>query len=254
MTMKLKLDDEGHAVLEDGKPVYIHDDGKEMPFDAPAAVAKIGSLNAEAKTHREAKEKAEAALKTFEGIENPEDAIKALATVKNLDDKKLVDAGKVEEVKAAAIKAAEEKYAPIVQERDGLQASLNKEMIGGRFSRSAFIKDKLAIIPDFAEAYFSKNFKIEDGKVVAYHDDGNKVFSRSKPGEVADFDEALEILVESHSQKNHLLKGSGGSGSGAQPGDGGGNGQKTITRAEFDRLSPADQMQKIKDGVTPVDS
>ncbi|MBK6435180.1 MAG: hypothetical protein IPF83_04385 [Rhodanobacteraceae bacterium] len=29
--MKLKLDDQGHAVLQNGMPVYIHDDGKESP-------------------------------------------------------------------------------------------------------------------------------------------------------------------------------------------------------------------------------
>lgn len=27
--MKLKLDDQGHVVVQDGKPVYVHDDGKE---------------------------------------------------------------------------------------------------------------------------------------------------------------------------------------------------------------------------------
>lgn len=32
--MKLKLDDNGNAVLQDGKPVYVHDDGKEIAFDA----------------------------------------------------------------------------------------------------------------------------------------------------------------------------------------------------------------------------
>ena len=100
--VKLKLDEQGNAVLQDGKPVYVHDDGKEVPFDAPGAMAKIASLNAEAKTHREAKEAAEAKLKAFDGIEDAEAAKKALATVKNLDDKKLVDAGEVEKLKAEA--------------------------------------------------------------------------------------------------------------------------------------------------------
>ena len=51
--MKLKLDENGHVVVSDGKPVYVHDDGKEIPFDAPAAMQKISGLNAEAKQHRE---------------------------------------------------------------------------------------------------------------------------------------------------------------------------------------------------------
>ena len=45
--MKLKLDDKGNVALQDGKPVYVHEDGKEIPFDAPAAMAKISALNAE---------------------------------------------------------------------------------------------------------------------------------------------------------------------------------------------------------------
>ena len=76
--MKLKLDENGHVAVSDGKPVYVHDDGKEIPFDAPAAMQKISGLNAEAKQyreakgtqHREAKEAAEAKLKAFDGIED----------------------------------------------------------------------------------------------------------------------------------------------------------------------------------------
>ena len=37
--MKLKLDD-GNVVVKDGKPVY-EVDGKDVPFDAPAARDKI---------------------------------------------------------------------------------------------------------------------------------------------------------------------------------------------------------------------
>jgi uncharacterized protein with von Willebrand factor type A (vWA) domain len=31
--MKLKLDEAGHVVVSDGKPVYLADDGKEIVFD-----------------------------------------------------------------------------------------------------------------------------------------------------------------------------------------------------------------------------
>ena len=75
--MKLKLDEQGNAVLQDGKPVYVHDDGKEIPFDAPAAMQKISGLNTEAKQHREAKGTAEAKLKAFDGIEDAAAALKA---------------------------------------------------------------------------------------------------------------------------------------------------------------------------------
>ena len=220
--MKLKtqtIDGKTYAEVDaQGLPVYVHDDGKEVGFDAGSALQKISSLNAEAKTHREAKEKAESTLKAFEGIEDPVAAKKALDTLKNFDDKKLVDAGEVEKVKAEAIKAVEEKYAPIVQERDRYQAQLHQELIGGGFSRSKFIQDNIAVPVDMIQATFGQNFKIEEGKVVAYGADGQKIFSRARPGEVADFDEALETLVGGYQYKDSILKGSQANGGGFQGG------------------------------------
>jgi hypothetical protein len=223
--MKLKLDAEGHAVLQDGKPVYVHDDGKELSFDAPATVSTISRLNGEAKSHRERAETAEGKLKAFEGIDDPAAAKKAMATVKNLDDKKLVDAGEVEKVKNEAIAAVEARYKPIVEERDALRGDLHSEKIGGAFSRSKFLSDKSAIPPDLVQARFGQNFKIENGKVVATDLTGNKIFSRARPGEHADFEEALEILVDQYPHKDQILKGTGSSGSGSSPGSGGGGGQ-----------------------------
>lgn len=109
--MKLKLDENGNVVVVDGKPVYIHDDGKEIPFDAPQAMQKISSLNAENKQHREAKEKAEAELKKFDGIDDVAKAKEALKTVENLDAKKLIDAGEAEKVRQEVIKGYEQKLA-----------------------------------------------------------------------------------------------------------------------------------------------
>ena len=143
--MKLKLDANGNVVLQDGKPVYVHDDGKEVAFDAPSTVQTISRLNAEAKSHRERAEAAETKLKPLEGITDPVAAMKALETVKNLDDKKLVDAGEVEKVKLEAIKAVRAEFDPIVKERDTLKGELYGEKIGGSFARSKVIADKFAI-------------------------------------------------------------------------------------------------------------
>ncbi len=75
--MKLKLDENGHVVVSDGKPVYVHDDGKEIPFDAPAAMQKISGLNAEAKQYREAQGTAEAQQKAFDAMAGAAAALKA---------------------------------------------------------------------------------------------------------------------------------------------------------------------------------
>ena len=224
--MKLKtvtVDNKTYAeVNEQGLPIYVHDDGKEVAHDAAQTVATISRLNGEAKTNRERYEKAESTLKAYEGIEDPAAAKKALETLKNFDDKKLVDAGEVEKIKLEAIKAVEEKYAPIVQERDAVQQQLHKELIGGGFARSKFIQENIAVPVDMIQATFGQSFKIEEGKVVAYGADGQKIYSRTRPGEVADFDEALETLVGGYQYKDHILKGGQGSGGGFQGGGQGG--------------------------------
>lgn len=255
--MKLKLNEDGSAVVKDGKPVYVHDDGKEIEFDAPAAMAKIGQLNGEAKSHRERAEKAEATAKQFEGISDVKAALKAMETVKNLDDKKLVDAGEVEKIRTETAKALEEKFAPIVSEREKLKAQLDHHLIGGAFSGSKFIADKFAAPGpagvEIARSLFGSRLKVEDGAVVGYDVQGNKLYSRARPGELASADEAIEMLVDQYPHKAHILKGNPASGSGANPSAGGNNGSKTMTRAQFDAASPGDRMAHAKAGGKVVD-
>ncbi|UBX51221.1 hypothetical protein LDO52_07530 [Acinetobacter pseudolwoffii] len=233
--MKLKtvtIEGKTYAEVDGDKPIYIHDDGKEAPHDAAHTVATISRLNGEAKTHREAKEQLEAKFKGFEGIEDPAAAKKALETLKNFDDKKLVDAGEVEKIKLEAIKAVEEKYAPIVQERDAFQSQLHNELIGGGFARSKFIQDNIAVPVDMIQATFGKNFQIENGKVVAVGADGQKIYSRTRPGEIADFDEALETLVGGYQYKDSILKGSQSQGGGFQGGGGSKSGPKSLAECK----------------------
>lgn len=254
--MKLKtveVEGKTYAEISDGKPLYI-DGEKEVAFDAPGTVATISRLNGEAKGHREAKEAAEAALKKFEGIEDPASAIEALKQVKNLKDKDLVDAGEVEKIKSEAIKAVEEKYAPVVEENKTLKSSLHGEKIGGSFARSEFIAEKMAVPVQMVEATFGKHFTIEDGKIVAKDANGNQVYSKTNPGEPAGFDEALELIVESSPFKDNILKGRGHSGTGANGGTGDtGSGGKTITRSEYDAMPHGDRRKAMSDGVKVVD-
>jgi len=229
--MKLKLTPDGSAVVQDGKPVYVHDDGKEIAFDAVGTAATIQRLNAEARDHRVRAEAAEAALKPFAGIEDAAKARKAMELVANLDAKKLVDAGERDTAVAQAIKSVEDKFMPVQQERDKLQEQLHAHMVGGAFSRSKYIASKFATEGpagvEIAQALFGKQLKVEDGKVVAYDANGAKIYSRSRPGEFADPEEAIELLVEAHPYKANLLKGSMASGGGAGPSghNAGGSGQ-----------------------------
>ena len=213
--MKLKIDEQNHAVLQDGKPVYVHDDGKEVPYDVPQMVTKIGSLNAEAKQQREAKEAVEAKLKSFDGLD-ADKAKKALETVANLDAKKLIDAGEVEKVKAEMAKAYETKLSEAQAETDKVRGQYHQSLLGGEFARSKFIAEKIAVPADMVQAVFAKHFSVsEDGKLQAKDALGNPIYSRVNVGSLADFDEALETLVSSYPNKDSILKGNQSNGSGA---------------------------------------
>lgn len=245
--MKLKTDDAGHVVVQDGKPVYVADDGKEVAFDYTATLGTISRLNGEAKGHRERAEAAEAKLKAFDGLDDPDAARKALATVRNLDDKQLIAAGEVDRIKAEAIKAVEQKFEPVVKERDKLSAQLREAVLGHAFAGSKFIADRLVIPADITRAAFGNSFKVDGGRVVPMHPNGDPIYSRAKPGEIADFDEALEILVSAYPNRDSILKGSGASGSGAGPTKPGPNGKPTMTRAQFDALDPMAQRVAAKE-------
>lgn len=256
--MKLKLDDKGAVVVQDGKPVYVDGEGKDVAFDAPGTVATIARINAEAKSHRERAEAAEKALKPFTdaGLTDAAAAAKALATVKNLDDKKLVDAGEVEKVKAEAIAAVEAKYAPVAKKAETLEAQLNTHLIGGAFAGSKFIAEKFAAEgpagAEIARALFAGNLKVEDGKVVGYDNNGNKLFSKSRPGELASAEEAIELLVDAYPHKAHILKGTGSNGGGAQSGGGQGGG-RSMSRQAFDAMDPVARAAHMKSGGTLTD-
>ena len=66
--MKLKLDENGHVVVENGMPVYVHEDGKEIPFDATKATAKSQSLTVRRKNTVKPKSRRRQNSRHFRGL------------------------------------------------------------------------------------------------------------------------------------------------------------------------------------------
>ena len=251
--MELILDEQGHAVLKDGKPVYRHSDGKELIFDAAQAFNKIGSLTGENTAYKKRFEEAESKLKTFEGITDPSAAMKALETVSSLDSKKLIDAGEVDKVKAEISKGYEAKLTEATTKAQALEQQLYSEKIGGSFARSKMIANKLAIPSDLVQARFGPAFKIEEGRTVAYDPSGNKIYSRTKPGELADFEEALETLIDQYPYVESILKGSGASGGGASTSTQSSPGNKVIKLSDLNAMRPKDRAAAMSSGAKVID-
>jgi hypothetical protein len=228
-----KMDGDKLATDANGNPIYIDDAGREIVTES----GTIGRLNGEAKQHRERAEKAEAAAKKYEGID-PEAARKALDTVGKLDQKQLIDAGKVDEVKQQITAQYETQLNEVKQVNTTLQAERDGLIKSNAFTKSKFISERVAVPPEMFEKTFGDQFKVEDGKVVPYGRDGNPVYSKKRMGEIADVDEAFEIILETYPHKDTVLKavqngGSGNNGGGGQRGQG-----RFLPRATFDAMEP----------------
>jgi hypothetical protein len=232
-----KLDADGRIEMKDGNPVYIQSDGREMVMEA----STVGSLNGEAKAQREARQRAEADLKKYEGID-PEKARVALETLEKLDQKTLIDAGEVDKVKAQITEQYTGKLSEAENTNKSLRGENNNLKLDLAFTSSKFM-DRFSIPSDMVRAAFGRHFEFgDDGKIVPKDQTGNPIYSKQRIGEVASFDEALEILVEQYPGKDAILKAPDARGSGNSGNGGGRTGNKaTVTRTEFDNMTPADK-------------
>ena len=245
--MKLKIDAGGNVVLENGVPVDIADDGKELALDAAKMYGQVRSLTTEARTKREALEAAEAKLALFADIDDPKAAREALETVKSLDGKTRAE---VEKVRAEVSKSFEAKLKEVGDKLQATETTLQRELIGGGVARSKFVAEKSALPADLLLPIVGERLAVENGKVVAKRADGSVIYSRANPGSPADLEEALETLVAESPHRDYILKATQKGGSGAQPGAGGATGKKTMPAAEFDKLDPKGQAARMAEGYT----
>lgn len=232
-----KMDAEGKIEVKDGNPVWIDGDGSEKTLGADTIVR----LNGDAKQLRIAKEAAERKLEAYKDIKDPAAALAAVQKLSEIDQSKLIDSGKLDEVKASITSQFQAQIAEKDKAFNELSSKFDNSQINNLFASSEFIRDRIAVPRDMFEATFKQNVKLKDGQFEFYGRDGNRLMSKTKIGEYADASEALELLVDSHPQKDIILKadvGGGGSGGG---GNGGARGAgRTIKRSEWAQL-PANQ-------------
>ena len=144
-----------------------------------------------------------------------------------------------------------------LQKTNSLQTTIGKKdeiirnsLIRGAFDRSDFIRTRTVLTPDIAYDSFGKFFQIEeeeDGdqvRVFALNRKGDKIFSKSNPGEYASTEEAIGLIIQEYPQKDLILRTHGG-GSSA-----GGNVKVTAAkRSELDALkamNPSERLNKLR--------
>ncbi len=230
-----KKDADGHLVIgADGNPVLVDASGAEKTIEP----GHISRLNGESRGFRERAERAEGSLKAFEGLD-PAKAREALDTVGKLDLKKLVDAGEIDKVKEQ-ISAG---FTQQIQERDAklkdAQGTIDNMRMSNAFRSSKFVSEQIAVPINMFEATFRPFFETKDGAFIAKDRNGNPIYSTNDPGRFADFDEAIQRLVETDPHKDMIIKAKGHGGTGSDP-KGNVIGRK-VTRADFEAADPGTQ-------------
>jgi hypothetical protein len=262
MKIKLKVNDEGFAYVEDGMPVFIHedDDNKESPMDVVKVMTGLDAKNKaqseEIKRHVEGKEKLKTQLEAYEGID-PEKYKENAEFVEKHKDTKLVDEQGVETLKRkmkenfeAEKKVEHENFGKALKEKDvengNLQEIIFKQAVLNKFATSPHFSGdnpKTTLAPKHAAAIFGNNFKCEihdkEVVVVGIGNDGTPLISKIDHGEPADFEESIALLIEADPM-SHNIYGDG------RPGGPGASGNLNSNSKEFAKLSP---QEKIKQGL-----
>jgi len=254
MFVKLALDKNGAVkVTEDGKPIYVNNKDEEVPVDPPAMYQKIIDLGLESKKHREGFEGLQTKFSVLDDIEDVPDFVekanKAIKQVENFNDKDWMDVKKVDSLKEQMNEAHEKELKRVKTQFEGTVETqtttiarkddqIRKLMVSNRFSNSPLFAGqtpKTTMTPDVAEAFFGHHFKVEEDSkngnepvVRAYFTTGDPVISASpeRVGELANFNEAIEILFDQYPSRDQYVKSKGG-GSGAGGGGGGAGSDET---------------------------
>lgn len=166
---------------------------------------------------------------------------------KALADKKLLDSEGIDAVlkqKMAEVAEAHNKELDAAKQYKNMYESelLTKQL--GVLADAAGVKSDLK---DYVIMKGKEVFSLEGGKLVAKNPDGTDMYDTQKPTEALTPESFLNSFTRDHPS---VLKGSTGGGAG------GGNGattKSTISRTNFDNLSPADKVASAKAGVKVVD-
>lgn len=178
-------------------------------------------------------------------------AVTAQEKVKNFNDEDMEKVKKIDEMKSQLEKARDEKlkeqkdfYETQLNDKESIvqrqTSKINSLMIDDKFSQSKFIKENCSHIPvSVITNTFSKKFKLkeDDGNysVIGYQADGNEIASRTRALEYASFDEALEVMMKEHPDKDYFFGGTIGNGSG----NGAGRGSAYSIDAEIEKARKA---------------
>ena len=207
--MKPVLTENGNIKAgKDGKPIYVGDDGKEFEFDVAGAAGRITELNAESAANRKDankyKKDADTLTATNADLQSTVDSIG--------DDNKV----EMEKFKTDTTGAWQKKVDELESSNTTLREDIFDHKVVSQIRNSNLIKT--TVLPP---AIFVNTFK---GQFQQDHSakgwDGRTILSKENPSNNASTDEALQVLLDTHPDRDSLLKASGAHGGEHRNGDG----------------------------------
>lgn len=239
-----KLDE----VPEKFRGLYVEKDGgfevdpaKFADFEFDDREELAGALEHERKERKRLKDEAE----KYKGID-PEKAREAQRRLDELDEKKLIEAGEVEKLKAKWQKEWDDEKADLQKQIGDRDTQLTKFKLTDKVREAAL---KAGVIPEDVDDVLtltSPRFKLGEGdKIIVLDKDG--VESRS------DLEKFFGEEFKTQKPKFFAASGAGGSGAPAGGTGGGTGGAKSIKRAEFDQKTPQERLTLAKEGIQIVD-
>lgn len=251
-----KLDEAGAVETKDGFPVWVDEDGNESAFDVNDLSMKVLAANAESKKRKQRLRDMEERLAHVKDIEDLgaflEEAEKNRDAVRALSEKDVRKVETVDKIKAEmkdGFKAKEEqirsefktKLEQLQQTVEAKDAQIRKLLVSNKFAASDLFSGSEPITtlpPGKAEACYGHHFKVEelDGegvRLVAYYN-GEPIYSRERVGEHAEFDEAIQRLIDLDPDRDRILRATGG-GTGAGGGTAGTPGRKDDLKTLVER-------------------
>lgn len=222
---------EFEALPEATRELYIEQNGTFVLDADFEDVSGLKSALDKERTTRGTLEKTLSELKKQLGDTDPAKAREALAKLQELEDKKLIDEGKVEELLRSRTERLVKDFEQKLADRDGKLTAAEKrlaELVIDNELRAvgASKKVRAEAMEDFLERG-RKVYRLVDGKAVPMQ--GDQVVFGKKPNEPMSMDEWADSLTP---KAPHLFEGSSGGGANNSGGGGGPRGPHTISKED----------------------
>jgi hypothetical protein len=246
---------------DDIKKLYRKREDGKYALDVEGLVEreKLDEFRSNNVSLKEEIEKLRQQMEAFKGID-PAKYKELLAKMQTDEEKKLLEAGKIEEVVTQRTARMRAEFQEQLQAKDKLIVKLEGDVNKAYQERATHIIDselrravdnpELGFQPgvaDLLKEQVLKEFVYRDGKVVRVKPDGNLVYG--KGGDPGSLHEFLQDIIK---ERPYLVKASNGGG--APPRGGGQNGSgKTMKRVDFEQASPQARMDFTKSGGVVID-